>query len=304
MASETATSIRARALNALPKLLAKFGLVDETRGRRTLELAWPRSVSGLARYSFRTADLIMVGWAIGTAGISALAFGFSVYMLLKRFGIGFSAATLSLVSQHYGKGDTDEASFVLKQSLLLSGAFTVPITLVTFVTAEPVIEYPGAAPDVVRLGTPYLQLMAVGFGFQFFNLVCSRSYAGIGDTWTPMVVRSWAAVGNILLNGVLIFGFGPIPALGIVGAGLGTLLATAGAAVAFAYLLTYRESELTFWVPGRHWDMGVCRDIFRIASPAVGRKLLQTGARFPILIILATFGTGVVAAYEIGRRVL
>jgi putative MATE family efflux protein len=303
-ATAGAPSVRDRVLGWLPAFLASFGLIDETRGRRALELAWPRSVSGIARYSFRTTDLIMVGWAVGTAGISALAFGFTVYILLKRFGIGFSAATLSLVSQRYGNDEHEEASFVLKQSLLLAAAFTVPITAVTYVTAAPVIDRLGATPEVVRLGTPYLQLMAIGFGFQFFNLVCSRAYAGIGDTRTPMYVRSAAAVGNIALNGVLIFGLGPFPALGVVGAGLGTILATASAAVAFAYLLAYREPDLTFRVPGRHWDTAVVRDIFRVASPAVGRKLLQTGARFPILVILATFGTGVVAAYEIGRRVL
>lgn len=304
MASETSPSTRARVLSAVPAFLSRFGLVDEARGRKALELAWPRSVSGLARYSFRTTDLIMVGWTVGTSGISALAFGFTVYMLLKRFGIGFSAATLSLVSQHYGNEAYEEASFVLKQSLLLAAAFTVPITLLTFMTAEPVIRLLGAAPEVVQLGTPYLQLMAVGFGFQFFNLVCSRAYAGIGDTRTPMYVRSGAALGNVVLNGVLIFGLGPVPALGVVGAGLGTLLATAFAAVTFAYLLAGYEPELTFRVPDRHWDASVVRDIFRVASPAIGRKLLQTGARFPVLVILATFGTGVVAAYEIGRRVL
>ena len=304
MTSKPATSVRSRVVGVLPDFLARFGLVDAARGRETIELAWPRSVSGLARYSFRTADLIMVGWAVGTSGISALAFGFTVYLLLKRFGIGFSAATLSLVSQYYGNEAHEEASFVLKQSLVLAAAFTIPITMVTFATAAPVIRVLGAAPNVVRLGTPYLQLLAVGFGFQFFNLVCSRAYAGIGDTRTPMYVRSAAAVGNIVLNAVFIFGAGPIPALGIVGAGIGTVLATAGTAVTFAYLLAYREPDLTFRVPGRHWDADVVRELFRVGSPAVGRKLLKTGARFPLLIILATFGTGVVAAYEIGRRVL
>lgn len=285
-------------------LLAYFDLIDEERGFEAIDLAWPRSVSGLARYSIRTADLLMVGWAVGAVGISALAFGFTIYKILKRFAVGFSSGTLSLVSQHHGNDDPDGVSFVLKQSVWLGILFSIPFAAVTFVFAHDFIAFLGADPEVVQKGAAYLRLMALGFIFQFFSIICSRAFAGIGDTRTPMVIRSSSAILNIFLNALLIFGIGPFPALGIIGAGLATVISVFLASAAFTWLIVSGNSDLAFRRSGKQWDNEVVGTLLKIGMPSTGRKLIKTGARLPLLAILATFGTGAVAAFEIGRRVL
>lgn len=216
--------------------------------------------------------------------------GYSVYDIESDRVVG-------LVERH------GEASFVLKQSVILAVCFTILLTAVTILFAEAMIAGLGAATDVVALGAVYLQLLAIGFGFQFFNLVVSQAYAGKGDTMTPMIIRSISAVLNIVLNAVLIFGLGPFPELGVVGAGLGTTIATALGSAAFVGHLGLFEPDLSLRVPGRHWDTAIVRKLVAVGSPAIGRKLLQTAVRVPLLAIVAIFGTGVVAAYEVSRRV-
>lgn len=246
----------------------------------------------------------MVGWAVGTVGISALAFGFTIYKILKRFAVGFSSGTLSLVSQHHGNDDSAGVSFILKQSVWLGILFSIPFAAITFAFAHEFIAFLGADAEVVRKGASYLRLMAIGFVFQFFSIVCSRAFAGIGDTRTPMVVRSGSAILNIFLNALLIFGLGPFPTLGIVGAGVATVISVMVASIVFAWLIVRGNSNLEFRRGGKQWDNTVVWTLLTIGMPSTGRKLVKTGARLPLLAILATFGTGVVAAFEIGRRIL
>lgn len=301
---DTDRTVLHQALFGMPKLLARFDIIDVNRGVKAIDLAWPRSVSGLARYSIRTVDLLMVGWAVGAVGISALAFGFTIYKILKRFAVGFSSGTLSLVSQYHGNDDHEGVAFVLKQSVWLGILFSIPLALGTFVLADDLIAFLGADPEVVEKGAAYLRLMAIGFIFQFFSIICSRAFAGVGDTRTPMIVRSGSAILNIFLNGVLIFGLGPFPALGVVGAGLATVIAVLVAAVWFVWLILRREDDLMFVFGSKQWDNSVVRSLLKIGFPSTGRKLVNTAARLPLLAILAMFGTGVIAAYEVGRRVL
>jgi putative MATE family efflux protein len=119
-----------------------------------------------------------------------------------------------------------------------------------------------------------------------------------------MYVRLLTLPTNVVLNAVLVFGLGPAPTLGVVGAALGTAIANMVAALVFFALLASGRYDVTLPLGGRQFDAGLVREIVRVASPLAGMRLLQTTARFPFLFILGVLGTPAVAAYAIGRRVM
>ncbi|MFB6353480.1 MAG: MATE family efflux transporter [Halobacteriales archaeon] len=285
--------------------LARLGLVDARRARRTVELAWPRIVTGLARMSKNAADVAMVGVGVGPAAIAGVGFAGPYWGLAFTVGGGLAAGTIALVAQRYGADAHDQLDQAVRSSVLLVLAVTLPMAALFWSRPTALIRLLSDDPRVVGLGAAYLRTVALGVPFAALNLIGSRTLIGADDAWTPMVVRAGGAVVNIGLNAVFIFGLG----MGVVGAALGTVISNAVvAAVLLAGFAVGRlplvgSLPVTVGFRGRYAHAPTLRDLAVIGAPVVGRNGVWTLARFPLLAFVGLFGPTVVAAYVISRRV-
>ena len=290
---------------ASAEALARLGLIDAERGRRAGDLAWPRIVTGLARTSKTVADFAMVGMVLDASALAGMAFALAYWRLSNTLALGLSGGTISLVSRSFGGDDMEGVDRAIKQSLWVGAALAGTFSLVFLVAPYRLVELVGAAPDATRYGGVYLQVLAVSAGFHYFNRIASRAFVGADDAWTPMVIRGTGAAANVSLNAVLIFGLG----LGIVGAALGTVLASGMSAAVFGVALLRGRFPLIGEVPLRlsigrpYLDVPLLSELVRIVTPLMLRRIAQVVATFLMLGILATFGSGVVAAYEVSRRI-
>ncbi|MBS3781374.1 MAG: MATE family efflux transporter [Candidatus Thermoplasmatota archaeon] len=292
-----------RLVKALPKLLARLGILDEKRGTEAFSLAWPVILTGGLRVGLRLTDFLMVGFAIGAAGVAALGFGFQFFFIGFALSLAVSSGTISLVSQHHGAGEYEKADFVIKQSVWLAVLISLPLMLVTWFHAEGMIGLLSSDPEVIDLGGAYLRVLMIGLLFRFFSMVAARAFAGSGNTVTPMYVSALGVPSNVVLNWLLIFGIGVFPELGIVGAALGTLITNISMAVIFFALLFSNNYNVSFKLRGKQWDTSVVKKLFSVSLPLLGMRMARTLGQFPFLWMLDSFGTGVVAAYQVGRRV-
>ncbi len=305
-----------RALSRLPNpvhgfisriglLLTWLGLVDGERARRTTELAWPRILTGLARKSKTAADIAMVGIAVGPAAIAGIGFAGPFWGLAFTVGGGLATGAIALVSQRYGAEAYDRIGEAVRTSSFIVIAGTLPITAVLFAFPTELIGLLTDDPRALDEGATYLRIVSLGIPFAGLNLVGGRVLIGADDAWTPMVLRAGGAVANIGLNAALIFGSG----LGVAGAAIGTVVSNVLVAVSFGVGLSLGRLPglgafpVTVSFRGRYVDRATIRDVLTISTPATGRRLVWTGARFPLLAILALFGSNVVAAYVISRQV-
>jgi len=106
--------------DAVADALDRTGVIDRTRLSETLDLAWPRIVTGFAIMSKNTVDLAVIGIALGAPAVAGLAFAFAYWQLAKFVSIGLAGGTVSLVSQNYGGDEAGRAALVVKQSLLVA----------------------------------------------------------------------------------------------------------------------------------------------------------------------------------------
>ncbi|MFB6195757.1 MAG: MATE family efflux transporter [Haloplanus sp.] len=296
-----------RPLDGVAGLLDRAGVIDRDRFHETLDLAWPRIVTGVAIMSKSTVDLAMVGWDVGTAAVAGLAFANAYWQVGKFLGIGLAGGTVTLVSQAYGAGDAERASAIVAVSLGVALAIAAPITLLYAAFAPDLVAVLGSEPEPLGHAARYLALVAPALWFEFPNLIASRTYAGVGDTVTPMAIRATGATLNVVLSALLIFGYG----LGVAGAAIGTTLSTGIVAAVFAWGLAGRSylgrgscpvavsrSALQFG------DVGALgRRLLSVATPLMARRTAEMLVAFPLVAIAATFGPAVVAAYEVARRV-
>lgn len=292
------------ALFAFPSLLATLGVIDRRKGEEAFDLAVPVMVTGGLRTLLRVADFLMVGMYAGGAAIAALEFGFQYYFIPFGLALALTSGTISVVSRFQGADDPAEANFAIKQSLWLALALAVPITVFTHYFAEELIGVLTNDPRTIALGGDYLRVVMYSVGFRFWSMIAARALAGSGDTRTPMYVRLLTLPTNVGLNAALIFGLGPFPELGVVGAAWGTVAATTLAGIVFGWALLSGRYSVRLPVGGKQWDTGIASELIRVSLPLAGTRLSRTFGRFPFLFLLGVLGTDVVAAYAIGRRVM
>jgi len=296
-----------RLLDALAGVLDRAGVIDRRRFRETFDLSWPRIVTGLAIMSKSTVDLAMVGWDVGTAAVAGLAFANAYWQVGKFLGIGLAGGTVSLVSQAYGAEANDRASATVAVSLGVTFLIATPIAALYAAFAPELVAVLGSEPEPLRHAATYLTLVAPALLFEFPNLIASRTYAGVGDTVTPMLIRAGGALLNIAFSAVLIFGYG----LGVAGAAIGTSLATGIVVLVFAWGLAGRSyfgrgacpvavSRATLGYDG---FAPLTRRLLAVSAPLMARRTAEMLVAFPLVAIAATFGPAVVAAYEVARRV-
>jgi putative MATE family efflux protein len=292
------------ALDRFPVALSRLGLVDREKATAAFDLAVPVMVTGGLRVLLRVADFLMVGLALGDEAIAALELGFQYYFIGFGLSLALSSGTISVVSRLQGAGESARANLAVKQSLWLSLAISLPLTVLAWLYAAPMIDVLTDDPRTIALGAVYLQIVMLSLAFRFWSMIAARALAGSADTRTPMYVRLLTLPTNVVLNAVLIFGLGPFPALGVAGAAIGTAVANALAGGIFLVLLVSDRYVVRLPLRGPQVDLSLCREIVRVALPLTGMRLLQSFGRFPFLFVLGVLGTPAVAAYAIGRRVM
>lgn len=258
--------------------------------------------------SKNAADVAMVGAAPGVAAtpaISGVGFAGPYWGLAFSLGGGFAAGTIALVSQRFGADAFEQLGQAIRSSFVVVILTTVPIGVVFTLFPEQLISLLTSSQQATEYGATYLQIVALGVPFAGLNLVGSRALIGADDARTPMLLRGGGALVNIFINGVLIFGLG----MGVAGAAWGTVLSNLLVTGLFVVGLIFGRLPGVGAFPvsvsarGRYFAWGDIRDIISIGTPVVGRNLVWTVTRFPMLAIVDLFGTTVVSAYIVSRRI-
>ncbi|MDZ7850351.1 MAG: MATE family efflux transporter [Halodesulfurarchaeum sp.] len=286
-------------------VLARFGLITEERATQTVDLAWPRILTGIARMSKNAADVAMVGIALGPAAINGVGFATPYWGVAFSIGAGLAAGTIALVSQRYGAERFDQLGQAIRSSAALLIVVTIPITVIFWLVPETLVSVLTSTPAEIDYGGRYLRVLALGVPFASLNLIGSRALIGADDAWVPMLLRGGGAIANIGLNAVFIFGLG----MGVEGAAWGTVLAnvlvTSSLAIGLARggLPLVGQFPVTVDPTGRYLHLDTFRDLISIGTPVIGRNSVWTIARFPTLAFVAMFGQQITAAYIVTRRI-
>ncbi|MEM7119071.1 MAG: MATE family efflux transporter, partial [Chloroflexota bacterium] len=221
--------------------------------------------------------------------------------------LSVSAGAMSLVAQAKGARDPEQMSFVTRQAISSGTLLGIFLTIVGLLLTEPLLKLAnsGGEPEAVVLGTQYLQIIFLGMIFLVLNIVFNRLMQGAGDTWTPLVLSGSLNLLNILFNYVFMFGFGPIPAYGLAGAAIGTVLAR-GIGIVLAFAVIYSGRNVIKILPGSYWpNWQMFKDIFSIGIPSGVQGLFRNGSRLLLISIITSteVGTYGAAAIAIGFQV-
>jgi len=270
--------------------------------RRMLGMAAPMIAGTFAMTAFSLADTWFVS-RLGTRSLAAMGFTFPVVMVMGCVGMALGTGATAIVSQALGEGDHDRASRVGTDCLLLSLLGVGGLGLFGFVFMTPLFRSMNASPDVLPLIRSYMTVWFLAAGPGFLAMPANSMLRAAGDTRFPSLVMVSAAVLNCILDPLLIFGYGPVPALGIRGAAIATAISRIASLVLVLTMLHRRYGLIAR--PTLHLDVLVrsWRQVVHIAVPALASNLLHPLSMFVITRVIAGHGKSAVAAFGAGGRI-
>lgn len=265
-----------------------------------LLLAGPIIASQLGQVGMNTADTIQVG-PLGAGALAAAGIGSAIHMFALFVGAGVLVGMNPLVSQAFGAGRLEECRSIARQGLLLAIALSIPIALAMLFGREIALFF-GQRDDVATLAGQYMVALAPGVLPVMLFLGLRQYLEAMGHAAPSMVVSLAGLVLNVLLNSVLIYGWGPVPALGVVGSGWATTIVRW---FMFAGLLGYSVSRRGFnlfrgvtprpWTPDR---IRIAR-IFRVGLPIGLSFGLEIGLFAFAAVMMGWFGPVEIAAHQV-----
>ncbi len=269
--------------------------------RGIFSLATPMLLSALLQNAQSLIDLFWVG-RLGPDAVASVAMGATVVWVLFPMLMGLATGTVALVARAVGRDDAEAAAAAAGQSLFLALVFGALSAGAGGCFAERLLDLLGAAPAVRVGGEVYLRVMLWGSFTVFLLFIGNAAMQGAGDAQTPMRLMLLANALNIVLDPLLIFGFGPIPRLEIAGAAWATLLAQAISALLGLFVLL--RGHGTIHIRLVHWrpDANLAYRLLRIGIPGSGQMLSRSLMHAVLMRIVAGFGTAAVAAYGTGMR--
>lgn len=278
---------------------------SQSVSRRLFGLALPIMGLNVLNVLALAVDTAMLGRIDrAEAALTGLGFATQLAFLLMVAMWGLTVGTVAFVSRAHGAEDAARVNHILNQSTMLTLGLGLLVATVGNGVAAPLLTLLGAEGEAQTAGLAYLRTMLVGSVFTYINILYAAVLRGVGNTKLPFFVALGSNALNVVLNYGLILGHWGLPALGIQGAAIGTVLSQATAAFTLSILLNRGiVPHLSAPLKLHKIDVPLAKDLVRIGLPASLDILVLNASFLSIVGMLARVDQLAVAAHGIGLRI-
>jgi len=268
-----------------------------------LLLAGPIVLGNLLQTGYQLVDAFWVG-RLGAGAVAAVAVSFPINFLLIALGSGFSVAGSVLVAQNFGARNQPMVNHIAAQTLVLETGLALLLTVGAYFASPVILRLIGVGPDIFTEANEFQRVLFLGLPFSFGFLMFQALMRGVGEVRIPLYINLVTLALNFLLDPLFIYGWGPVPAMGVAGAAMATVCTQAlSVVVGFAVLLRGR-SGIVLGFRGFKPDFALMQRAFTLGVPS-SIDLSARALGLSMMTVLATgFGTTVLATYGIGSRIL
>jgi putative MATE family efflux protein len=279
--------------------------LDRRLVRPIFSLATPVALSSQLDTLVGVADIYLFGH-LGADAISAVGISQILTMVVGVVMIAVSTGAFALVAQATGANDPRTVSATTKQALVLVALVSIGLSFFGVAGARLALELLSMPAAVVELGTTYLHVFFAGLVFMTLNFTLNNCLYGAGDARTPLYLNIFMSLLKVGLSCAFIFGIGPLPALGVMGAALATVLSRAvGFSLSIALIKTNRLKLRFFADTSFVPEKERAQRMLRIGIPSAIQGIFRNGSGlvFVKLVALTANPITAVAAFSIGNQV-
>lgn len=267
-----------------------------------LMLAIPMVLELCLESVFAVVDVFFVA-RLGSAAVATVALSESLLAVLYAVAMGLSAGATAIVARRIGEKDLDGAARAAVQAILLGLFVAIPVGVFGTAYAEPLLRMMDAGPEVLAHAS-YTRIVLGANGVILMLFLINAVFRGAGDAAIAMRVLWIANAFNICLDPCFIFGVGPFPRLGVVGAAVATTTGRGIGVLVQLYWLARREGRVRVGREHLRFEPRIMLTMVRLSGSAVIQGLIPNLGWLGLVRVLATFGSAAVAGFGIAFRIV
>ena len=267
--------------------------------RALLSLAMPLVLTQVGQMTVQLIDNAMVGH-YGTAELAAASFANSVCVVIMIFGLGIFLGVTPLVGNARGANEDLQAAVIMKSGFVLSVLLIPVVTLLAYSLIW-FMPYMGQSAEVVRLAIPYYRTLAISMvPFLLFALL-KQIGEGLGNTLIAMLATFAANLINVVLNYIMIFGKLGFPELGLLGAGVATLISRIAMPVLLYAGFIYLKPLKHYFILMRSARSALkeVKNILGVGLPIAGQLVLEVSAFASSTVMMGWLGEVSLASHQV-----
>jgi len=266
-----------------------------------MRMTGPMTLGLLANMLFNLVDTFFIG-LLGERELAAMAYTYPLVFFVTGSSMGMSIGVSSIVSRALGAGKPEQVQRLTTHSLLLGISLVLGLLAVGYPLLNPVLRSMGASAELIPLIRSYMIPWGMGIVFIVTPMLGNSVIRATGDTRVPSLVMMLAGGLNVILDPLLIFGWGPVPALGIQGAALATLIAYVAVCATMIALLIWKYRLLCLHQVKLRRMLASWREVLGVGLPAIFTNQMIPVANGILTAMITRQGTAAVAAWAVSTR--
>lgn len=286
-----------REKNVLQQTENKMGVMPISK--LVISMSLPVMISMLVQAFYNIVDSIFVA-QIHEDALTAVSLAFSMQALMVGLGVGTSVGVNAVLSKALGEKNLDKVNSSAKHGIFLSVLCYLIFLLVGIFLTE--AFYIGQTKDeaIVTYGKEYLYVVCCGSFGLFMQIMLEKLLQSTGRNFYTMITQGVGAIINIILDPILIFGLFGFPVMGVLGAGIATVVGQTVAAILALYFNLKKNEDIRLDFRGFRPDFDMMKQIYVVGFPSiliqVGGSLMVYGMN-QILIVFSSTATAVFGVY-------
>jgi putative MATE family efflux protein len=253
---------------------------------------------------FAVVDIYFVSRLHDNNAVTAVGLTELALTIIYSIAMGVSMGATALVSRRVGEKDPQGASIAGVQAIYIGLAFSAVFTIIGIIWAGDILILFGAEEGVIQTGSGYIRWMMCGNVVIMMLFLINGIFRGAGNASIAMKSLVLANLTNIVLDPIFIFGLGPIPAMGVTGAGVATTTGRGVGVLLQLYFLFFGSSIVKINTKNMPLKWDIVWTMLKVSAGATGQFLISSASWMVLGRIIAKFGTTAVAGYTFAVRVM
>lgn len=261
-------------------------------------VSFPLMISMLVQSLYNIVDGIFVS-RISENALTATSLAYPVQMLMIAISVGTGVGLNALLSQTLGRQDAEKVIKTAQNGLFAAVCGSLIFVVLSFFAVRPFLSIYTQDPEILEDSVSYLRIcMLLSTGI-FIATTGERCLQATGKTWLSMAAQSIGALCNIVMDPILIFGLFGLPALGVSGAAIATVMGQWAAALVALWLNFTKNKEVRLTMHNFQVDAPILKAIYRVGLPTMITQAVGSIMMFSMNSILNTFSTTAVAFFGV-----
>lgn len=257
-----------------------------------LNFSFPLLMSAVFQQLYNMADTIIAGRCIGENALAAVGSSFPITMIFMAFALGSTQGASVAISHLFGEKKLTEMKTAIYTTYISITALSLILTLLGVIFCDPMLIVLNTNAEIMADSADYLRIYTLGLVFLFVYNIATCVFSSLGDSKTPLVLLICSSVGNVILDLVLVEGFG----MGVGSLALATLIAQGAASVAATLILFHRLRKVETPKKPRIFSVNALGKISRLAVPGIFQQSFVSVGNLFVQSLINGFGDPAVIA--------